>query len=237
LAAFRVKGAIPAGVRAARFEATQALERGDGVLYWGYPNRSTTVLRVNMSVSGIDGTNFVTDRALGEGASGGAIEKDGRVVGIASARDAQFTYGVTSLVAASALKGWRITVAPEPPDPGPVTGRPPVTTQPPGGITDIRLEIAPDALFALTQNSCRLPIAVNIGGTTANPTSYPATIRNVPLGPQNYQITGQIPCSLWPSPCPVAGRGTITVDRSGTYALQIQQASDGRTCQITLVKP
>ena len=61
LEAFRVSGAIPAAVRAARLETTTALQRGDPVVYWGFPNRSTTVLRVGMSVSAPEGTNFVTE--------------------------------------------------------------------------------------------------------------------------------------------------------------------------------
>ena len=227
LAAFRVSGAIPPAVRAARLEATMALQRGDPVVYWGFPNRSTTVLRVGMSVSAPEGTNFVTDRSLGEGASGGAITKDGKVVGIAAARDEQLTYGVTSRVAAIALEGWGITLAPELP-----TSRPPVTT----GTTDIKLQFVP-ADNQFNQYGCSLQIGVNIGGTSANPTSNPYTIQNVPLGRQNYQITGQVACSLFGGQvCEAQGRGMITVDKDGTYGLQLGPIVPGQTCQVTLVK-
>jgi len=239
LAAFRVRGAIPAAVRAARLEATMALQRGDPVVYWGFPNRSTTVLRVGMSVSAPEGTNFVTDRSLGEGASGGAIAKDGKVVGIASARDQQLSYGVTSRVAAIALEGWGITLAPELPVPPAGTAPGPdrrAASAAPRDTTDIKLQFIP-ADNQFNQYGCSLQIGVNIGGTSANPSSNPFTVQNVPLGRQNYQITGQVACSLYGGQvCVAQGRGTITVDPDGTYGLQLSPIDPGKPCQVTLVK-
>lgn len=237
LAAFRVRGAIPAAVRAARLEATMALQRGDSVVYWGFPNRSTTVLRVGMSVSAPEGTNFVTDRSLGEGASGGAIAKDGKVVGIAAARDGQLSYGVTSRVAVIALEGWGVTLAPErpvPPTDVRNAARSPVPA--PTGTTDIKLQFVP-ADIQFSQYGCSLQIGVNIGGSSANPSSNPFTVQNVPLGRQNYQITGQVACSLYGGQvCVAQGRGTITVDEGGTYGLQLSPIVPGKPCEVTLVK-
>ena len=120
------------------------------------------------------------------------------------------------------------------PVPPPATARGRATTPPPTGTTDIKLQFVADTLF--NQYGCGLQIGVNIGGTSANLTSNPYTIHNVPLGRQNYQITGQVVCSLIPDPplCVAEGRGMITVDKGDTYTLQLQP--DGKTCQVTLVK-
>jgi formylglycine-generating enzyme required for sulfatase activity len=114
LAAFRVRGPVPNGVRAAMLGTDTTLQRGDPLVYWGYPNRSTTLQRFGLNLSATEGTNFSTDRSVGGGASGGAIVKDGRVVGIAAARDAEQTYGVMSQVAAIALRYWGITLPDSP---------------------------------------------------------------------------------------------------------------------------
>ena len=159
-------------------------------------------------------------------------------MGIAAARDQQLSYGVTSRVAAIALEGWGITLTPELPVPPPATapGRgttfPPVTT----GTTDIKLQFVP-ADNQFNQYGCSLQISVNIGGISANPTSNLYTIQNVPVGRQNYKITGQVSCSLYGGQvCGAQGRGMITVDKDGTYGLQLSPIEPGKTCQVTLVK-
>jgi S1-C subfamily serine protease len=107
LAVFRVRGAIPAGLQAAASGDGAKLQRGDSLVYWGYPNRTTTVRRVETRLSASEGTVLVMDRPLGEGSSGGTIASNGRIVGIAAARDEQESHGVMWEVAALALRGWR----------------------------------------------------------------------------------------------------------------------------------
>ena len=56
------------------------------------------------------------DRSLGEGSSGGPVASNGRIVGIAAARDEQESHGVMWEVAALALRGWGVKL------PDPLTG-------------------------------------------------------------------------------------------------------------------
>ena len=96
--------------------------------------------------------------------------------------------------------------------------------------TALALTMAPQVRNILQQ------IRVTIGGTSASPTSNPSTIQNVPLGRQNYQITGQVVCSLFGGlACMPQARGMITVDKNDTYGLQWVFAP-GQPCRVTLVK-
>jgi len=183
-------------------------------------------------------------RATAVASSTGRIWNAGpapHVVGIAATRDEQLSYGVTSRVAAIALEGWGITLAPELPVPPPATAPRRATTSPgpvttTTGATDIKLQfVAADNQFS--QYGCSLQIGGNIGGTSANLSSNPYTIHDVPLGRQNYEITGHVACSLFGGQvCVVQGRGTITVDANGTYGLQLGPIDPGKPCQVTLVK-
>lgn len=108
LAAMRVKGAIPSEVRAAVFGAAESLRPLDPVVYAGYPSKLTTVQYFNLSVSARSGSIFSLDRAVGAGASGGAIIAGDKVVGIAGANEGPQTYGVLSEVVVLTLRGWGI---------------------------------------------------------------------------------------------------------------------------------
>jgi formylglycine-generating enzyme required for sulfatase activity len=110
LAAFRVRGAIPPGVRAVASGDGTSVQRGESLVYWGYPNRTTVLRRVETRLSAQEGTVLVVDRSLGEGASGGPITRHGKIVGLAAARDQQESHGVMWEVAALALRGWGIKV-------------------------------------------------------------------------------------------------------------------------------
>ena len=121
LAAFRVSGPLPAGVKAAAFGSADTLRPLDGLVYNGYPNKTTSIQYFALNFSAPAGRTFSTDRAIGEGASGGAIVKAGKVVGIASARSGVQTFAVKAEVVQSTLRGWKI----EPGAAGDGTNRPP----------------------------------------------------------------------------------------------------------------
>ena len=111
----------------------------------------------------------------------------------------------------------------------------PVSATLAAATTHITLQYAGDPLSNMY--GCVLQIVVNIGGTSANPTSNPYTINDVPLGRQNYQITGQVVCSLLGGRvCEAQGRGMITVDEYDTYGLQWVLPAIGQPCPVTLVK-
>lgn len=121
LAAFRVNAPLPAGIKAASFGSADALRALDALVYNGYPNKTTSLQYFTLNFSAPAGRTFSTDRAIGEGASGGAIVKAGKVVGIASARSGVQTFAVKAEVVLSTLRGWKI-------DPGAAddgTNRPP----------------------------------------------------------------------------------------------------------------
>ena len=114
LAAFRVTGPPPPAVKAAAFGSADSLRPLDGLVYNGYPNKTTAIQYFSLNFSAPTGRTFSTDRAIGEGASGGAIVRGGKVVGIASARSGGQTFAVKSEVVLSTLRGWKIEL----PDPG-----------------------------------------------------------------------------------------------------------------------
>ena len=101
--------------------------------------------------------------------------------------------------------------------------------------TDITLQYAGDPLS--NAYGCALQVNINIGGVTATPTSNPFSMNNVPLGRQNYTITGQVVCTTLGGPvCAAQGRGTITVDEDDTFGLQWVLPGIGQPCPISLMK-
>ena len=125
LAAFRVSAPIPAGVKAAPFGSADSLRPLDGLVYNGYPHKTASIQFFALNFSAPAGRTFSTDRAIGEGASGGAIVRGGKIVGIASARSGAQTFAVKSEVVLSTLRGWKIEVADPAAAPGTGTNRPP----------------------------------------------------------------------------------------------------------------
>ena len=83
--------------------------------------------------------------------------------------------------------------------------------------------------------ACVLQLQVKIGDTTGVPTSNFFTMKNVPLGRQNYTINGQIGCVQLGS-CTARGQGTLTVDEGDNYNVVWANSGIGQ-CQVTLVKP
>ena len=173
---------------------------------------ATTPRTVARVFSGRDGQRLVFDQSVGEGFSGGPVIGNDKVVGLVTDTDNRFTYGISFIVLREFLVGSGVklaeaTVPAKPAGESRVGGTPPGGEPPPvtTGTTAIKLQFVADTLF--NQYGCALQIGVNIGGTSANPGSNPYTIPNVPLGRQNYQITGQVVCSLfwWPR---LRGAGT-----------------------------
>lgn len=104
LATFRVTGTIPRGVRAAAFGEGTSLKRKDALEYWGYPGSAPEVTFRSNAYAAPNGRNFDLDRSLEEGASGGGLFKDGKLVGIA----AKTNGAVTSDAVRAFLVGWGI---------------------------------------------------------------------------------------------------------------------------------
>jgi len=107
LAAFRVRG-VPATVKAAPLSASATFAVRQDLVYWGYPTGATRLRSYGGAYSGLEGTLLLMDRSVGEGASGGPVVSGTRVVGIATATDAQTTFAVLSDVAVLSLRGWGV---------------------------------------------------------------------------------------------------------------------------------
>ncbi len=81
--------------------------------------------------------------------------------------------------------------------------------------------------------ACVLQLQVQVGPTTANPTSNPYSMNNVPLGRQNYIIGGQIACP-YTGACVARGQGTINVDEGSAFNILWSNTAVGQ-CQVSLV--
>ena len=77
---------IPSAVKAAAFGRRIRFVRSTGWCITAIPTRRLRFSYLRLNFSAPAGRTFSTDRAIGEGASGGAIVRGGKVVGIASAR-------------------------------------------------------------------------------------------------------------------------------------------------------
>ncbi len=105
LAAFRVRN-VPAAARAARLGDSTALTERVELVYWGYPGGAPRARSYGGAFSGLEGTLLVMDRSVGEGASGGPVVVNDRVVGITTSTDGQTTFAIIADVAVLALRGW-----------------------------------------------------------------------------------------------------------------------------------
>ncbi len=108
LAAFQVRGTIPAGVKALSLDAESRPRYGAPLFLVGFPQRSPVPVVKQGILSTRRGILLLVDRPAGEGASGGPLIGDGKAVGIVTAEDEQFTYAVNAVVVSEALAGWGI---------------------------------------------------------------------------------------------------------------------------------
>lgn len=106
LAVFQVRGNLPPGVTALSFETTARLQRGDEVFVLGFPGMVTSPDTLRMSFSSPDGNLLRLDRPVGEGASGGPVLRNGKVVGVVVDEDGLRTYVVKATVVQDAVLGW-----------------------------------------------------------------------------------------------------------------------------------
>ncbi len=81
--------------------------------------------------------------------------------------------------------------------------------------------------------NCNLQIAINIGGMQFVPTANPFVVYNVPLGIQQYSISGTIGCPTI-GVCTAGGFGQINVVPGGTYMVQWNNTGYAQ-CTVQLV--
>jgi formylglycine-generating enzyme required for sulfatase activity len=108
LAVFPVRGALPAGVTALRFEISKRPEVGEALFLAGFPQVELEPRATRRVLAGRRGTLLLIDQAVGEGFSGGPVLQAGAVVGVVTDTDEQTTYAVNAVVAREALEGWGI---------------------------------------------------------------------------------------------------------------------------------
>lgn len=100
----------------------------------------------------------------------------------------------------------------------------------PAPVTAERASI--EIVYTGDEFGCNLPITVQIGDQTAQPTGNRYTMTNVMTGLQNYAISGTIACFTL-GECRATGSGLIDVVANGSY-LVVWQQLDVFTCQVTL---
>jgi hypothetical protein len=105
LAAFRVRGPLPSQVRALPMASGDGPGIGTSLFLVGYPQMTSTPLAVSRVFSGRDGQRMVIDQPVGEGFSGGPVLAGGRVVGLVTDTDNQFTYAMTFVAVREFLLG------------------------------------------------------------------------------------------------------------------------------------
>jgi hypothetical protein len=108
LAAFQVRGAIPAGVTPLSFEGESQPRPGEALFLLGFPQMERAPRTTQRTLSGRRGTLLLIDQASGEGSSGGPVLQGGKVVGVVTTSDDQTTYAVNETVAYEALEGWGV---------------------------------------------------------------------------------------------------------------------------------
>jgi hypothetical protein len=80
---------------------------------------------------------------------------------------------------------------------------------------------------------CRLGLSVRIGDKRFQPNGNQYAVTNVPLGDQDYVISGQIACQA-AGVCTVSGSGSVDVRDGGTYAVGWANTSYARcTAELT----
>jgi formylglycine-generating enzyme required for sulfatase activity len=107
LAAFQVRGTLPAGVTTLSFETEVQVQRGEDVYLLGFPQMATAPLARRGTFAGPDGNFLQLDMTAGEGFSGAPVlRKNGKVLGVVTDEDLQLTFAVKALVARDAVIGW-----------------------------------------------------------------------------------------------------------------------------------
>jgi hypothetical protein len=233
LAAFRVSAPIPSAVKAAVFGSADSLHPLDGLVYNGYPNKTTSIQYFALNFSAPAGRTFSTDRAVGEGASGGAIVRAGKVVGIASARSGVQTFAVKAEVVLSTLRGWKIQL----PDPGATAGngtnRPPTAgsigvtiTDDSSSLSTNRIGLMAATKFTLSAKDVSDPdgdpltYIWDFGDGSAAPPSAP-TVEKIYRDVNKFRVRLQVTDGKHPNV--LAGETDITIrDVTGTWLLTIK---------------
>jgi hypothetical protein len=108
LAAFQIRGELPAGVTILSFEAENQPRQGDEVFLVGFPEMALAPLTPRRVLSGRLGMLLLVDQEIGEGFSGGPVLRSGKVVGVVTNMDNQTTYAINAVVAREALEGWGV---------------------------------------------------------------------------------------------------------------------------------
>jgi hypothetical protein len=111
LAAFRVRGAIPAQVRPLGLASGDGPGIGASLYLVGFPQMATTPRTVARVFSGRDGQRLVFDQSVGEGFSGGPVIWNDKVIGLVTDIDNQFTYGISFIVMREFLLGSGVKLA------------------------------------------------------------------------------------------------------------------------------
>jgi len=81
---------------------------------------------------------------------------------------------------------------------------------------------------------CALNVTLNVGGQTITPTSSNVYLNNVPLGNQNYSISGLIDCGIYGS-CNVSGQDILEITPNGRYYLVWLNDDGDAYCDAVLV--
>jgi len=79
---------------------------------------------------------------------------------------------------------------------------------------------------------CVLPIKISIGGRSFTPISNFYSVKNIPVGDQEYTITGQVNCSTLGA-CTVYGKGTISVEEGKVFYVVWRNTTVGK-CDMWL---
>ena len=108
LAAFQVRGPLPAGVALLSFETEGQPKLGAELFLVGFPQMEVSPRTPRRALSGRRGTLLLIDQGIGEGFSGGPVLQGGKVAGIVTDTDEQTTFAVNAVVAREALEGWGI---------------------------------------------------------------------------------------------------------------------------------
>lgn len=80
---------------------------------------------------------------------------------------------------------------------------------------------------------CRLNLNMTVGGRKISPTSNSFTLTNVPLGDQNYSISGTIFCDN--GSCNASGQDVINITQGGTYYIMWVNENLDEYCDIGLL--
>ncbi|HYO15460.1 MAG TPA: SUMF1/EgtB/PvdO family nonheme iron enzyme [Thermoanaerobaculia bacterium] len=106
LAAFQVRGALPAGVTTLSFEVESRPDLGEALFLLGFPEMAPAPRTTQRVLSARSGTLLLIDQGIGEGFSGGPVLQGGKVVGVVTDTDGQTTYAINAVVARESLEGW-----------------------------------------------------------------------------------------------------------------------------------